>query len=425
MALFFRSRTPIGVGFKARRWAVPSGVTVAIQAEASLTEAADTLASAATLDITADAAITEAADTLSAAGNVDIDAAASLTESDDTLVAALSLDITADSATTEAADTLSAVAALDIAADLASTEAADILSGEIENGISLDAAITEAADSLAAIAALDIMAAMPDSSTTFLAHCDGGNGSTTLVDSSSINATITANGNAQIDTAQFKFGGSSLLCDGSGDYLSAPSNAGYAFGTGDFTIDFWMLVNAFSPAMAGLFNIGTYAIGLMFRLRATLLELYINGTDYGVAQSIGTGAWIHWAVARSGTTLKIFRDGTEIQSVSCSENIPQGALTIGASAHAPTTEGFNGWLEELRLSKDIARWTSNFIPPDQAYGPVTLTEASDTLSAVASLDIDAAAAIMEASDNVVFIADRQLRKLFAGNISGGERMRAY
>ena len=55
---------------------------------------------------------------------------------------------------------------------------------------------------------------------------------------------VTANGNARITTGQSEFGGASGLFDGSGDYLSTPDSADWYFGTGDFTIDFWVRFNA-------------------------------------------------------------------------------------------------------------------------------------------------------------------------------------
>lgn len=78
-----------------------------------------------------------------------------------------------------------------------------------------------------------------NSFTKLLLHTDGTDGSTTFTDSSLSPKTISVFGNAQVDTAQSKFGGASALFDGTGDYLTG-SSADFAFGTNDFTIDFWM-----------------------------------------------------------------------------------------------------------------------------------------------------------------------------------------
>ena len=82
-----------------------------------------------------------------------------------------------------------------------------------------------------------------DEYTKLLLHCDGADGSTTFIDSAT-GKTITASGNAQIDTAQYKFGGASGLFDGTNDFLYTPNHADFTFGTGDFTIDFWVRLAA-------------------------------------------------------------------------------------------------------------------------------------------------------------------------------------
>src|SRR5262245_44331220 len=85
-----------------------------------------------------------------------------------------------------------------------------------------------------------------DNFTQFLAHCNGPNASTAFFESSQNKFTITANGNAQITTAQLVFGafGSSCVMDGSSDFLSCPDNVLLRPGTGEFTVDFWARFNA-------------------------------------------------------------------------------------------------------------------------------------------------------------------------------------
>jgi hypothetical protein len=89
-----------------------------------------------------------------------------------------------------------------------------------------------------------------DSFTKLLLHCDAADGTTTFTDSSAAAHTITPGGNAQIDTAQAKFGASSVLFDGTGDFLVADGHADFAFGTGDFAIDFWLRPNAINAFKA-------------------------------------------------------------------------------------------------------------------------------------------------------------------------------
>jgi len=80
---------------------------------------------------------------------------------------------------------------------------------------------------------------------SLLLHGDGTSGSTTFTDSSSNAVVVTANGNAQIDTAIKKFGTGSIQFDGTGDYLTTSTNSAFGYGAGDFTIEFFLYLNLF------------------------------------------------------------------------------------------------------------------------------------------------------------------------------------
>ena len=79
-----------------------------------------------------------------------------------------------------------------------------------------------------------------DSETKLLIHSDTSSGSTTFTDSSNSARTITANGDVVHSANASKFGSTSMYFDGSGDYLSVPDSNDWDFGSGDFTIDFWI-----------------------------------------------------------------------------------------------------------------------------------------------------------------------------------------
>ena len=81
---------------------------------------------------------------------------------------------------------------------------------------------------------------------SLLLHCNGSDGSTAFTDSSSNAHSITASGDAQIDTAQSKFGGASGLFDGAGDWLTCPSHSSLNLQTGDFTLECWIRPSALS-----------------------------------------------------------------------------------------------------------------------------------------------------------------------------------
>lgn len=215
--------------------------------------------------------------------------------------------------------------------------------------------------------------------TKLLLHMDGVDGSQAFIDSSSQAYSITAVGNAQIDTAQYKYGGASGLFDGAGDYLSVPDSADWYFGSGDFTVDFWIRFNAlpstgsFATVMSQ-YTPGTGADQTWFILRNVAgtynweIGCYTGKTitiQIQRSTSVSANTWYHVAFVRSGNSWYIFQGGTQLGAVA-SDPDPMvdvaGALQIGRyDAYGPAD--LNGWLDDFRVTKGLALWTSNFTPP--------------------------------------------------------------
>jgi hypothetical protein len=210
-----------------------------------------------------------------------------------------------------------------------------------------------------------------DQYTKLLLHCDGSDGSQTFTDSSGTGKVVTAVGNAQIDTAQSKFGGASALFDGTGDYLNLNGESDFAFGTGDFTIDFWFKLNALASPYEVYYDSrpsnGVYPLIYSAGSPRTLRYFVSGGDRITGTTTLTTDTWYHVAVTRSGTNTKLFLNGVQEGSTySDSNDYLNGASKpfIGASFDGIY---LNGWIDELRVSKGIARWTANFTPPTSAY----------------------------------------------------------
>lgn len=226
---------------------------------------------------------------------------------------------------------------------------------------------------------------------------DGTDGSTTFTDESG--KTWTARDNAQIDTAQSKFGGASGLFDGNGDFIDTPTSTDFNFGTGDFTIDFWIKF-ASTASQQGIMgscadtnnifqmwffgNAGggyNYKWSFYWKDGGTVRGWYQVSSDQS---DPGTG-WHHVAWVRSGSSAYFFLDGT---SIALTQYNAWGTLTninsayhIGdASSAAGCASQYytNGWFDEVRISKGIARWTSNFHPQSSAYAPGVLVTTAAT-----------------------------------------------
>jgi hypothetical protein len=211
------------------------------------------------------------------------------------------------------------------------------------------------------------------SSVKFLGHFDGSDASTTFTDSSSSAHAITANGNAQLDTAQFKFGSASLLLDGTDDYAKCVDSADFNMQTaGDWTVEAWIRPNTVTGVHAILhFN---------HELSATNrgLHVYTNGTavnvDNGVTASglsggtVSTGVWYHVAVTRLSGTIYVWLDGTQIDT-EAAQDYGDGDSVLLIGRHSESTDGlyFNGWIDDVRVTKGVARYTANFTRPSEPF----------------------------------------------------------
>lgn len=223
-----------------------------------------------------------------------------------------------------------------------------------------------------------------DAFTKVLLHFDGTDAATTFTD---VNAggsahTWTASGNAQIDTAQSKFGGASALFDGTGDYLSTPDHADFALGSGDFTIDCWFRCVAAGGDIRAIAGQGddtptwSDTSFILRRNNTNIIQCLISDgsgptTLSGTTQftnAVNTG-WHHCAVVRSSNVAKLYIDGVEEASASFTGTVPNSSQSFFIGLRSPNQDlSWNGWIDEFRLSVGIARWTANFQPPSRAYG---------------------------------------------------------
>jgi hypothetical protein len=213
--------------------------------------------------------------------------------------------------------------------------------------------------------------------TRLLLHCDGTNGSTTFTDSSQIGRTVTANGNAQVSTAQSKFGGASALFDGTGDYLSIADSADLEL-SGDFTIDWWFRTTTVTAITADLIskrNASSIAPFIAIQQDANLtFYASSDGTNFDIAAArtlsgtILANTWYHFAVVRSGTSFFTFQDGVQKDTWTSSATPHNNtfAWCIGGDGNNNALYA-NGYVDEVRFSYDIARWVAGFTPPSGPY----------------------------------------------------------
>lgn len=268
-----------------------------------------------------------------------------------------------------------------------------------------------------------------DAYTKLLLHMDGTNGSTTFTDSEITPKTVTAQVNAQISTTQTKFGSGSGLFNGAGndsytklllhmddvgltdsestpktptlggsvarsatqskfggfsavfngttDYIKFATHADFNFGSGDFTIDAWVYLSSTTGPQT---IVGHGSAANEYAL------LYYDGTNFAygcyqaglpIATVTGSTAptistWYHVAIVRNGSAWTLYVNGVAEASTSSASAYPTylSSLGVGATLYDLDANKFyymNGYLDEVRISKGIARWTSTFTPPTVAY----------------------------------------------------------
>lgn len=202
---------------------------------------------------------------------------------------------------------------------------------------------------------------------------NGTNGSTTYTDEKGV--TWTADGVAPptISTAQSKFGGASLFLDNAGGNLKTAYSSALQF-PGDFTVEFWFrLISKGSNYQTLVGNYDSYAANGGFALFVDHLggapgkfTMALNGAYPAITSStsITYGVWHNMALVRSGSTVTLYLNGVNEGTTTYSGTI-QGTSNfwwLGASGDLLNDTRLNGYIDELRVTKGVARYTSNFTP---------------------------------------------------------------
>jgi hypothetical protein len=185
-------------------------------------------------------------------------------------------------------------------------------------------------------------------------------------------------GNAQISTSVKKYGTGSISFDGSGDGLAIPANVNLAVGSTDFTIEMWVNAADSGVPVGGsfprLFTLGTAQGAGCIESYNALGTMYVDISGAGgpisfTASTLLNSTWNHYAITRSGTSLKAFVNGTQVGSTATnSVNINLAATTQSWIGSISASAGnLNGYIDDLRITKGFARYTSNFTAPTTAF----------------------------------------------------------
>ena len=204
----------------------------------------------------------------------------------------------------------------------------------------------------------------------------GADTSTTITDNRQNPRVFTAFGNAQLDTAQFKFGTSSLLLDGTGDYISTPDSADLAFLGLDFVVRGWLRWNSLTgvQTIASQYvdannywkltkeavSLGTYRIKFIYVVAGVTVAEYQSATA-----TYSTGQWYYIEFDRSGSTAYFFRDGTQLATsiVTAFGTMSDLASSFYIGTNGNSGEYFNGWLEDVEVFVGSSQNTASYTAP--------------------------------------------------------------
>ena len=204
----------------------------------------------------------------------------------------------------------------------------------------------------------------PTPATTLLAN--GMNAG--VYDATTINDMETV-GNAQVSTVQSKFGGSSVYFGGLNNWLDFPANPTADFGTGDITIECWLYVTSTATSYQSICQFGNAAVTSGFHILTnnnTICLRTNNSQPLTTSGTITANTWNHIALTRASGTTRIFINGTTSGGTyNWTASLSSGSTRrIGGDIYS---NALTGYIDDFRVTAGVARYTSNFTPPTQAF----------------------------------------------------------
>lgn len=208
----------------------------------------------------------------------------------------------------------------------------------------------------------------------------GANNGTTLTDYSSKERAVTRYGDLKTSTAQSVYYGSSGLFDGNGDYFTLADSADWDFGTGDYTLEFWIkpAVNNATQTLISSYTSWAADLWMYFCISSAGKLWYRCGGNVAInitgTTTVSTSAWSHVAVCRASGTTRLFLNGGIEGSSNTSTSLTCPS-TVGVGYELYGGAGFyNGYMSDFRITAGAARYAAAFTVPDRMCG--TLTEQS-------------------------------------------------
>ena len=207
-----------------------------------------------------------------------------------------------------------------------------------------------------------------------LLHCNGASGSSTFTDSGPYGHTFTNTGFPVIDASRSVFGGACGFF-ATGRRINAGPHASFGFGTGDLCFESWCYFDSLyvTPRIMGNLAGGTWGANKWVVANSSSgFQFYANNYNAGspLLSSAATGltGWHFLAITRSGSSWRLFIDGTIDATGTFSGSLDGGgSQTFHAGGSGAAVEFYNGGLDDIRITKGVPRYTANFTPPTAQF----------------------------------------------------------
>jgi len=192
-----------------------------------------------------------------------------------------------------------------------------------------------------------------------------------ILDKSQSTQNLTLVGNTTASTAQYKYLPTSMYFDGIGDYINLNEAVIPTDASTDWTIEFWFNVPSsstrydficqYAASVAGRMTINSTTSGEIMFFQNGLSVAPLTSTDTFTANT-----WNHVAVVNNGQTRTLYLNGVSQGTATGTSSMQDANTVIGALTSNPISNYLEGYIEDLRITKGLARYTANFTPPSAA-----------------------------------------------------------
>ena len=244
---------------------------------------------------------------------------------------------------------------------------------------------------------------------------------------------FTASGDAQLSTAEKKFGTASLLLDGTGDFVTT-SYTSSLLTSSEWGVDFWIYSSTLTSQTAHLWDAQNSNSGFALRISSGTLQVIKDGSiTRSVTGQLSNSTWHHIRLQRRFAFTEVFVDGFQ-RGQQAGAGYNAHTYVIGAKENG--SEEFTGYIDEFRASTPTGLSAASFTPETEAYsldgsteallhfdgtnGSTTITnEASNVITVTATGTANVTPTGVEGVGQVGEVEDQPLERIATGVFATG------